>query len=202
MSKAYIIAITGGSCSGKTTLVNRLRSLLGDDRCSVVFQDSYYLGLNSITNFDHLDAIDFNLMREHLGQLKKGYSIDMPCYDFSTHRRKAETEPLIPTQIILVDGILILASDVLRDSFDLTVFVECDEQVRRDRRIKRDVAERGRKYTETLLQFDNQVVPAHNRFVEPSRQYADFIFSQESIEANNGSIDMLKAHCEEIINAV
>lgn len=178
MHKSHIIAISGGSCSGKTTMVNTLHSLLGEDQCSIVFQDSYYLGLSSITNYDHIDAIDFALMRDHLVKLKSGIAIDMPCYDFATHKRTSQTVRLEPKPIILVDGILVLASDVLRDSFDLKVFVECEESIRRERRTMRDVAERGRLLKETLHQFDTQVVPAHNQFVEPSKEYADYVIEQ------------------------
>lgn len=180
MLKPYIVAITGGSCSGKTTMVNNLHAALGEDRCAVVFQDSYYLGLSSITNYDHLDAIDFSLMLEHLSRLKQGFSIDMPCYDFATHKRLSESVKLQPKPVILVDGILVLASEMLRNSFDLKIFVECEESVRRERRVKRDVAERGRQREETLHQFNTQVVPAHNRFVEPSKEFADHIFNQEN----------------------
>jgi len=201
LQKSNIIAVSGGSCSGKTTMVKKLYSLLGEENCSVVFQDSYYLGLSSITNYDHLDAIDFSLMQDHLVKLKNGIAIDMPCYDFATHKRKSETIRLEPKPIILVDGILILASDLLRDSFDLKVFVECDEEVRRERRVTRDVAERGREYDETLHQFNTQVVPAHNEFVEPSKKYADYIAKQANhIDDICECVDMLQRHCDNIMS--
>lgn len=201
MKKSHIIAITGGSCSGKTTIAKKLCSLLGNDKCSVVFQDSYYLGLSNITNFDHPDAIDFSLMRDHLSQLKQGIAIEMPCYDFATHKRLDESVCLEPKPIILVDGILILATDLLRDAFDLKVFVECDESVRRDRRVKRDVTERGRQYEETLRQFDTQVVPAHNLFVEPSKQYANYVCGQAANALyDDKALETLHSYCEKIIN--
>ncbi len=200
LSKSYIVAVTGGSCSGKTTLVKHLHAELGSDHCAVMFQDSYYLGLSSITNYDHLDAIDFGLMRDHLALLRDGISVDMPCYDFATHKRLPQSVHLDSKPIILVDGILVLASQELRNSFDLKVFAECEEEVRRERRIKRDVAERGRQYEETLHQFDTQVVPAHNLFVEPSKQYADYTFAQEdSSEATDKILSILQHQCEKII---
>ena len=200
MQKSNIIAVSGGSCSGKTTMVNKLYSLLGEENCSVVFQDSYYLGLSSITNYDHIDAIDFPLMHDHLVKLKNGIAIDMPCYDFATHRRKSETIRLEPKPIILVDGILILASDLLHGNFDLKVFVECDEEIRRERRVTRDVAERGREYDETLNQFNTQVVPAHNQFVEPSKKHADYIAKQTShIDDACECIAMLQGYCGNIM---
>lgn len=200
LPKSHIIAVTGGSCSGKTTIVKKLCSQLGEERCSVVFQDSYYLGLSCITNFDHPSAIDFTLMRDHLTQLKEGIAIDMPSYDFHTHKRRQERTYLEPTPIVLVDGILILASEILRDIFDLKVFVECDEALRRERRTDRDVADRGRKYEETLEQFDKQVVPAHNLFVEPSKQYADYICKQSQALHSESFLTILRNHCETIIN--
>lgn len=201
LHKSHVIAVCGGSCSGKTTMVNKLYSLLGEDNCSVVFQDSYYLGLSSITNYDHIDSIDFDLMRDHIVSLKKGMSIDMPCYDFVTHKRKPQTVKLKPKPIILVDGILILASSLLRECFDLKVFVECDESVRRERRITRDVAERGRMHEEVLHQFDTQVVPAHNQFVEPSKEYADYVVAQASCkEEDDEFLGFLENYCKNVIH--
>lgn len=201
MSKPHIVAVAGGSCSGKTTMVNTLHRLLGEKYCSVLFQDSYYLGLSHITNYDHPDAIDFELMRDHLALLKEGSAIEMPTYDFATHTRKKETVQLDAKPIILVDGILILASPYLKDSFDIKVFVECDEEARRSRRTSRDVAERGRTHEDTLHQFNSQVVPAHNMFVEPSKIHADYICKQpKNNQYPDDFTQMLLSHCQTFID--
>ncbi len=171
----------------------------GPDVCSIVYQDSYYRGLKTITNFDVPEAIDFPLMKFHLAQLKAGQTIEMPTYDFTTHRRKLETQTLPPKPIILVDGILILHALELRESFDFKVFVECSEEERRLRRLKRDTLERGRTHEDTLRQFNEQVVPLHDQLVEPSKQYADLV----CCDSNNTTpmelaIDLL-SYCENLV---
>ena len=180
MIKPHIIAVAGGSCSGKTTIAKLIQDHFGSDTCSIVYQDSYYRGLKTITNFDIPEAIDFPLMKDHLAQLKSGSHIEMPTYDFTTHRRKLETQQLAPKPIILVDGILILHALELRESFDYKVFVECSENDRRQRRLKRDTVERGRTHEDTLRQFNEQVVPLHDQLVEPSKSYADLVCSDSN----------------------
>ena len=170
-----IIAISGGSCSGKTTLCHWLQQTLGDDNCLLVYQDDYYRGLKTITNFDVPEAIEFELLAQHIEELKQGNTVDIPCYDFTTHRRKHITKPTKPKPIIIVDGILILHAQELKSRFHLSVFVECSEAERRERRLNRDVKERGRNYQDTLQQFNQQTVPMHDKFVEPSKQNADLI---------------------------
>ena len=175
----HIIAIAGGSCSGKTTLAQQIQTHLGQDNCCLIQQDNYYKGLAHITNFDVPEAIDFALLAEQLSLLKSAQPIAMPTYDFVTHRRKPDTVMLQPTSLILVDGILILHAEELRASFDYKVFVACSEVLRRQRRLQRDVCERGREHKATLKQFDEQTVPMHERYVEPSRQYADLVHTGE-----------------------
>ena len=176
--KSQIIAVAGGSCSGKTTMVRKLHQYLGSELSGVLYQDSYYRGLADISNFDHPDAIDFELMRDHLELLKQGVEVEMPVYDFETHRRVEETQQLTPKPVILVDGILILQSDALREVFDFSVFLECDEETRKQRRLDRDVLERGRTRESTLEQFLTQVAPLHNTYVDPSKHHADVILPQ------------------------
>lgn len=173
-----IIAVAGGSCSGKSTMVLNAHRTLGPEQCAIVYQDSYYKGLANITNFDEPEAIDFDLMADHLRQLKRGEAIDMPTYDFTTHRRKTETQRLDPKPIILVDGILILHAAQLADCFDYKLYVECSEEERLQRRLKRDIEERGRTHADTYKQFTEQVAPLHNVLVEPSKQAADLICQQ------------------------
>ncbi|WP_317929009.1 uridine kinase [Halioxenophilus sp. WMMB6] len=190
MTKAHIIAVAGGSCSGKTTMALNVCRALGAGNCAIVYQDSYYRGLASITNYDLPEAIDFQLMATHLNSLKQGEIIAMPTYDFTTHRRTEKQVSLDPKPIILVDGILILHAPELANCFDFKVFVECSEEERRKRRLERDTRERGRTKEETLQQFNNQVAPLHNQLVEPSKQHADFICQQPG-----------PARCDETLSA-
>ncbi len=190
MSENRVIAITGGSCSGKTTLVEHLRTCLGPRRCALVAQDSYYhdqpaaLGNNLSVNFDHPDAIDFDDLVHDLARLKAGASVDAPVYDFTTHRRVADKhEHIAARELILVDGILLLTSNALRKLADITVFVDCDSATRLSRRLDRDVRERGRKPDNIRAQFSQQVEPMHRRFVQPSARHADIVLDQERLNS-------------------
>ncbi len=188
MSK--LIGIAGGSCSGKTTLARKLHQELGEEHCHVIYQDSFYIDQSDrfdfdggSVNFDHPEALDFFLMSQVLEKLKSGDSVEIPIYDFSTHKRKPEVEFLSPKSVILVDGTLILSQDFLRALFDHSCFIECDYATRLERRLARDVRERGRSQAGVLDQFASQVEPMHQAFVEPSKTHADCIFNQESLQA-------------------
>lgn len=176
-----IIAITGGSGSGKTTAARKLYELLGQDKCQILSQDSYYFdhskkftGDGSV-NFDHPNSIDFQLMAEHLGQLARQQAIEMPIYDFITHTRKQETIHVQPTPFIIVDGILILSQEVLRPLFHFSIFIDIPENIRFQRRIKRDVEERGRSPEGVKVQYFSFVKPMHEEFVQPSKEFASYI---------------------------
>jgi uridine kinase len=180
-----IIAICGGSASGKTTFCREIREQLGAE-CSILYQDSYYIDQSAkfdkdggSVNFDHPSALEFSLMAQHLEQLKKGQSIQVPFYDFATHTRKTETEAFEPTPYILVDGILILSQECLRPHFDLSLFIHTREDERFQRRLMRDTEERGRTEQGVRDQFYNQVAPMHNEFVEPSKEFASSVYSGE-----------------------
>lgn len=177
-----ILAVSGGSGSGKTTLVRALQEAIGTDYCEIISQDNYYFDVSNIfdfdggaVNFDHPQSIEFSLMMEHLQSLKDGESARIPTYCFKTHSRQGSFlfEPRKP--ILLVDGILLLSQEELLPFFDLTVFVDAEERVRFDRRLKRDVRERGRSPEGVRAQFDSQVKPMHDRFVEPSKDFADIL---------------------------
>ncbi|MBX2858809.1 MAG: uridine kinase [Cellvibrionaceae bacterium] len=196
MSNCKIIAIAGGSCSGKTTIAKSLSLMLSSHHCDLVFQDNYYRGLASIVNFDVPEAIEFELMAAHLQQLKSGRSIAMPTYDFASHRRQQATREVKASSVIIVDGILILHAPELRDVFDFKVFIECSEAERRNRRLMRDCRERGRSEAEVLAQFNSQVAPLHDKYVEPSKQYADLIFPEsQTADTDSDSYRRLLNYC-------
>jgi len=182
-----IVAIAGGSCSGKTTLARRIAEALGPSRAAILSQDSYYIDQSArfdvdggAVNFDHPDAIDFTLLAAHLSELSAGREVEVPVYDFPTHRRLARTERFEPRELILVDGILILARAELRPQFAESVFIEVSEEIRLRRRLERDVRERGRDPEGVRRQFFSQVKPMHDLYVEPSRRFATRLLPDEA----------------------
>ena len=180
--KPYIIGVSGGSGSGKTYFARELQKTLGDERCTILYQDNYYIdqshrfdGDGGSVNFDHPSSLDFDLLAKGLSQLKMGQPIRVPLYDFATHTRKTESIECLPTKIILVDGILILDSSVVREQLDEAVYFDTPEELRFQRRLERDVHERGRTPEGVKKQFELQVKPMHDQFVEPSKIHAKTI---------------------------
>jgi len=201
---ARAIGISGGSCSGKSTLTRKIFDRLGPDQCVILPQDDYFFGFGDAPegkggpNFDHPDAVDFDQMCLQLAQLKNGQTIDRPLYDFPTHMPKTETERTESRPVILIDGILILQHQPLRDLLDLSIFVECDAETRFARRLERDVRERGRTAQSVNEQFANQVGPMHDLHVEPSKTHADIVINSQQCEMSFStllaSIDSLISH--------
>lgn len=192
-TEVKIIAIAGGSCSGKSSLARHLASTLGEQRCGLVYQDSYYRDDDSISNYDEPSALEFALLAQHLRQLKQGQSAMIPSYDFTVHRRKPQRQKQAAKDIIIVDGILILHAPELAGLFDLSVFVRCDQAIRRQRRIQRDSVERGRSIDSIVQQFDQQVAPLHDRYVEPSVANADLVYE------NNGLRPVAELLCPQLL---
>mgnify|MGYP005990413753 CR=1 FL=1 len=188
--KPKAIGISGGSCSGKSTLTRKIFDRLGPDQCVILPQDDYFFGLGDAPegkggpNFDHPDAVDFDQLCAQLAQLKRGEAIDRPLYDFPTHMPKTETKRTEARPIILIDGILILQHKPLRDLLDLSIFVECDSETRFARRLERDVRERGRTAQSVHEQFANQVGPMHDLHVEPSKTHADIVINPQQSESS------------------
>lgn len=177
-----IIGIAGGSGSGKSTLCAALIERIGAHRVAHIEQDHYYRALppntdKTLVNYDHPAALEFPLIQAHVEALKQNQTIEVPRYDFATHSRTVETVPIQPKSFILIEGILILSQPSIRDSLDLAVFVEADQELRFQRRATRDQAERGRSYESVVKQFKNTVEPMHKLFVEPSAAHADLIVS-------------------------
>ena len=175
-----LIGIAGGTGSGKTTLTKHLKKRFGDD-ITVIGHDSYYKRQDRPCeercrqNYDHPDAFDTDLLVEHLKALKRGETIQCPVYSYVEHNRTDQTVEIKPTKVILVEGILIFASQELRDMLDIKIFVETDADVRILRRCLRDVEERGRTLESVVTQYLTTVKPMHEQYVEPSRKYADIV---------------------------
>jgi uridine kinase len=180
-----IIGICGGTGSGKTTVANRILESVSRDEVIFLQQDSYYRNLEEMPldyrkqrNFDHPDAIDNNLLVEHVRALKKGEAVELPLYDFKTHTRKAETLHMEPRPIIIIEGILIFAEKRLLDEMDIKVYVDTPDDIRFIRRLRRDIAERGRTVESVIEQYVATVRPMHMQFVEPSKRCADVIIPE------------------------
>jgi len=180
-----IIGITGGSGSGKSTVVNQIIKQLHKQEVTVIPQDAYYKdnGHKSAEerakiNFDHPSSIEWNLLIRHLDQLKAGDPIEMPRYSYVTCARSKETIPIRPSRVIIVEGILVLTNPRLRNRFDIKVFVDADGDDRLMRIIWRDIEERGRSFQQVLKHYEKFVKPMHLQFIEPTKRYADIIVPQ------------------------
>ena len=181
MEKVIVIGIAGGTGSGKSTMIKKIKEEFGDD-ITMISHDFYYkrhLGLTyeerSQLNYDHPDAFDTDLMIEHIKELKEWKSIERPVYDFTIHNRVDETVVVKPAKVVIVEGILIFENKDLLDLFDIKVFIDTDADVRIIRRILRDVNERGRTLDSVVTQYLTTVKLMHEQFVEPSKKQADII---------------------------
>ncbi|MDG0817649.1 uridine kinase [Bdellovibrio svalbardensis] len=182
MQRPHIIGVAGGSGSGKTHFAKELQQRLGDAHCAIIYQDNYYIdqsakfdGDGGSVNFDHPSSLDFTMLASGLRTLKSGGTLQIPIYDFCTHSRKKETLLGEPKKVIIVDGILILHSDEVRAELDEMIFFDTPEELRFQRRFNRDVHERGRTPEGVKKQFELQVRPMHDQFVEPSKDHAHLI---------------------------
>ena len=177
-----IIGIAGGTGSGKTTFVNKLIASLDKDSVAVISQDAYYRNNPELSendrkqlNYDHPDAIEWELLLKHIHQLQNGETIDQPIYSMITCSREAATHPVKPNKVLIVEGILILTSEILRDVFSLKIFIDADADHRLMRVVKRDMEERGRNVDEVMKRYLTTVRPMHEQFIEPSKKFADII---------------------------
>ena len=176
-----VIGIAGGTGSGKTTLMNNLIERF-HGQVTVLSHDNYYKRHDEMTyeercllNYDEPAALETDLMAAHLDELRKGNPIDCPVYSFANHNRTDETIRLVPKKVIIVEGILIFENQPLRDLMDIKIFVDTDADVRLCRRIKRDVNKRGRTLESVLTQYQTTVKPMHEKYVEPSKKFADIV---------------------------
>jgi uridine kinase len=180
-----IIGIAGGSGSGKTTVVNKIISSLPNDSVAVIPQDAYYYDNGHLSqeeklqiNFDHPSSIEFDLLVEHLHALKRGETIRRPIYSYVTCARAAESIPISPKKVVIVEGILILGNEALRELLNIKIFVATDSDNRLMRIIRRDVQERGRNYNDALIHYEKYVKPMHIQFIEPTKLHANLIIPE------------------------
>ena len=194
---AILIGIAGGTGSGKPSIAKAITSDFGKSEVALIEQDAYYRDLSNLTmekrsvvNFDHPDAVDFDFMKEQLSELLKGNKVNIPIYNFSTHTRKNETQSVERHRIIILEGILTLFHQEIREMMDIKIYVETADDIRIIRRIKRDIEKRERTFTSVIEQYYNTVRPMHIQFVEPTKKYADIIIPEGG--QNKVAVDILR----------
>ena len=204
-SSILVIGIAGGTGSGKTTLMNNIMERFGDV-VTVLSHDNYYKRHDELPyeercklNYDEPAAFDTSLMVYHLDQLRHGYEIDCPVYDFTVHNRSDRTIHLVPKKVIIVEGILIFENEALRDLMDIRIFVDTDADVRLCRRIRRDVNKRGRTLESVLKQYQETVKPMHEKYVEPSKRYANIVVPEggKNLVALDMILGRIQRHLDE-----
>ena len=192
-----IIGIAGGTGCGKTTVVNQIINELPEGEIGVISQDSYYKDTSHLSydervkiNFDHPRSIDFDLLTDHLKELKNNQPIHQPVYSFVKHNRTSDTILTHPRKVMIVEGILILTNPELREMFDIKIFVHADTDERLIRRLKRDISERGRDLDEVLTRYQTTLKPMHDQFIEPMKEFADIIIPNN--RHNTVAIDIVR----------
>ena len=201
MNDILIVGIAGGSASGKTTVVNKIKEFFGDG-ITVIGHDNYYKAHDDMTyeerthlNYDHPNAFDTERMIADVKRLKAGETVEIPVYDYSIHNRSDKTQTIIPQRVVVLEGILLLYDTQLRDLMDVKVFVDAPADERLVRRIRRDMAERERSLHSVLSQYQDTVRPMHEQFVEPTKAYADVIIPRGG--ENHVGIGILRSFLEQ-----
>ena len=204
MKKTILIGIAGGTGSGKTSVANAILAELSSSEVVLIQQDSYYHDLKHLhlderatVNFDHPDAVDFNEMCENLQSLIDGQTVQIPMYNFNTHTRTDDTFTIGNHHIIVLEGILALFDEKIRNMMDIKLYVDTPDDIRIIRRIKRDINKRGRTFESVVEQYYNTVRPMHQQFVEPSKKYADVIIPEGS--HNKVAIDIIRTKIVSIL---
>lgn len=202
--RTVIVGIAGGTASGKTTVVQKLKEFFPDE-ISVICHDFYYLAHDDMTyeercslNYDHPAAFETERLVADIEKLKRGEAVDCPQYDFTVHNRSQEILTIHPKPVIIIDGILVLEDARLRELMDVKIFVDTDADERLKRRLIRDMKERGRSIESILSQYTNTVKPMHEQFVEPSKRYADIIIPRGG--KNTAALEMLKNYMLHLIH--
>lgn len=201
MKDILVVGIAGGSASGKTTVVNKVKEFFGDN-ITVIGHDNYYKAHDDMTyeerthlNYDHPNAFDTERMIEDVKKLKEGRTVEIPVYDYSVHNRSDRTQTVTPQRVVVLEGILLLYDAALRDLMDVKIFVDAPADERLVRRIKRDMAERERSLQSVLSQYQDTVRPMHEQFVEPTKAYADVIIPRGG--DNHVGIGILRSFLEQ-----
>ncbi|MGH4051350.1 MAG: uridine kinase [Clostridium sp.] len=204
MDRPILIGITGGTGSGKSTIAREIYKQFGDTCIAMIEQDSYYKDQSHLsydqrikTNYDHPDAFDNSLLIKHLNLLMQGQRIEKPIYDFELHNRMKETVTVMPKEIIIFEGILVLEEKVLRDMLNIKIYVDTDADVRFIRRLTRDINERGRTTESVINQYLNVVKPMHEQFTEPTKRHANLIIPEGG--HNKVAIDIITANISQIL---
>jgi uridine kinase len=203
--RPFLIGVAGGTCSGKTTVSERLAELTGAQHLALIKLDSYYdamadrsLAERELANYDHPDSFDWQLLNDHIAALSAGASVPVPIYDYVAYTRSSEVRMVHPARIVVVEGILVLYEPQLRERFDLKVYVDTDADVRLIRRLQRDVVQRGRTTDSIIEQYLSTVRPCHEQFIEPSKRHADVIFPQGGM--NEPALEVLLARVRELVH--
>ena len=199
-----IIGIGGGTGSGKTTVAREVRKHFPEQSVVILHHDSYYVDRSDLPpasreniNYDHPDSFDNELLLFHLNELRAGRAVEKPIYDFETHTRRKETITVRPARIILLEGIMVLAEDALRESMDIKLYVDTDADERFIRRLRRDIADRGRTVDQVIDQYLKTVRPMHLQFVETSKRYADVIIPEGG--QNRVAVDLIVTKARDIL---
>lgn len=202
--RPFVIGVAGGTCSGKTTVAERLVEVIGSEHLALIRQDAYYIershqpfDVRAAANYDHPDAFEWPLMTEQLTALIHGQTIHVPIYDYADHNRSTAVETVTPTKIVVFEGILALIEPQLRDLFDLKIFVDTPADIRLTRRLQRDITDRGRTHDSVIAQYLATVRPSHEFFIEPSKRFADVIFPEGG--QNDAAVDVLVARIRELL---
>jgi len=205
MNRPIIIAVAGGSASGKTTVVNKIIEEFDAKNVTVIKHDDYYKDQTHMSmeerykvNYDHPFSLDNDLMYKQIVALLKGETITKPTYDFEAHNRSEKTEQITATDIIILEGILIMEDERIRDICDIKLFVEADDDLRFIRRLQRDMAERGRSLDSVVNQYLNTVKPMHFAFVKPTKRYADIIIPND--KDHDVAVDIIVTKIKSIIS--
>ncbi len=203
--KPVLIAIAGGSASGKTTVVDKIQKSLNSIDVTIIRHDDYYKDQRYVemldrqkVNYDHPDALDNNLLIEQLEKLLDGQTIEAPLYDFKLHTRSDKVRQISPTKVIILEGILVLEDKRIRDLADIKIFVESDDDIRFIRRLVRDINERGRSMDSVINQYLTTVKPMYYAFVKPSKRYADIIIPNDN--THDVAVGVIVSKIKEIIN--
>jgi uridine kinase len=201
---SLVVGIAGGTGSGKTTVAKTIAAALPQRDVAMIEFDAYYRDLPNLSpeerahiNFDHPDALETELLVEHLGALKAGAGVDVPIYDFKTHRRKVESRRVEPARVVLVEGILVFVDPRVRERLDMKIFVDTDPDIRVFRRIRRDMEHRGRTFESIRDQYYKTVRPMHLQFVEPSKRWADLIIPEGG--NNKVALDLIISKLESVL---